>query len=89
MATILSIVLIVFIAGCIAYLYKEGRKLALKFLESIYALTLSQTPPSEFDVKKCDIVRLFTQSVSNFILASFLLTFDILLSIILLNSFLG
>ena len=89
MATFFSIVLILIIAGCIAYLYKEGCKLALKFLESIYALTLSKTLPSEFDEKKSDIVRLFTQSVSNFILASFLLTFDILLSITLLNSLNG
>ena len=89
MSTIISIFLILIIAGCIAYLYKEGCKLALKFLESIYALTLSKTLPSEFDEKKSDIVRLFTQSVSNFILASFLLTFDILLSITLLNSING
>ena len=89
MATFFSIVLIVIIAGCIAYLYKEGCSLALKFLESIYALTLSQTLPSEFDEKKSDIVRLFTQSVSNFILASFLLTFDILMIIILMNSING
>ena len=89
MATILSIVLILIIAGCIAYLYKEGCELALKFLESIYALTLSKTLPSEFDVKKSDIVRLFTQSVSNFIIATFLLTFDILEFIILMNSLNG
>ena len=89
MSTIISIFLILIIAGCIAYLYKEGCKLALNFLESIYALTLSKTLPSEFDEKKSDIVRLFTQSVSNFILASFLLTFDILLSITLLNSLNG
>ena len=89
MATILSIVLILIIAGCFIYLYKEGCELALKFLESIYALTLSKTLPSEFDVKKSDIVRLFTQSVSNFIIATFLLTFDILEFIILMNSLLG
>ena len=86
MATFFSIVLIVFIAGLTFYLYKEGCKLALKFLESIYALTLSKTLPSEFDEKKSDIVRLFTQSVSNFILSSFLLAFDILFCIIFLNS---
>lgn len=85
MATFFSIILIVIIAGCIAYLYKEGCKLALKFLESIYALTLSKTLPSEFDEKKSDIVRMFTQSVSDFILASFLLAFDILMIIILMN----
>ena len=89
MATFFSIVLIVFIAGLTFYLYKEGCKLALKFLESIYSLTLSETLPSEFDEKKSDIVRLFTQSVSNFILASFLLTFDILMIIILMNSLNG
>ena len=86
MSTIISIFLILIIAGCIAYLYKEGCSLALKFLESIYALTLSQTLPSEFDEKKSDIVRLFTQSVSNFILASFLLAFEILMIIIIVNS---
>ena len=89
MSTIISIFLILIIAGCIAYLYKEGCSLALKFLESIYALTLSKTLPSEFDVKKSDIVRLFTQSVSNFIIATFLLTFDILEFIILMNSLNG
>ena len=89
MSTIISIFLILIIAGCFAYLYKEGCSLALKFLESIYALTLSKTLPSEFDEKKSDIVRLFTQSVSNFILASFLLTFDILMIIILMNSLNG
>ena len=86
MATFLSIILIVIIAGCFVYLYNEGHVLALKFLESIYSLTLSETLPSEFDVKKSDIVRLFTQSVSNFILSSFLLAFDILFCIIFLNS---
>ena len=89
MSTIISIFLILIIAGCIAYLYNEGHVLALKFLESIYALTLSKTLPSEFDEKKSDIVRLFTQSVSNFILASFLLTFDILMIIVLMNSLIG
>lgn len=89
MAIFLSIILIVIIAGCFVYLYNEGHVLALKFLESIYALTLSKTLPSEFDEKKSDIVRLFTQSVSNFILSSFLLAFDILFCIIFLNSIIG
>ena len=89
MAKIFSIVLILIISGCSFYLYNEGCKLALKFLESIYALTLSKTLPSEFDEKKSDIVRLFTQSVSNVILASFLLAFEILMIIILTNSLLG
>lgn len=89
MAIFLSIILIVIIAGCFVYLYNEGHILALKFLESIYSLTLSKTLPSEFDEKKSDIVRLFTQSVSNFILSSFLLAFDILFCIIFLNSIIG
>ena len=89
MSTIISIFLILIIAGCIAYLYKEGCSLASRLLGHIYALTLSETLPSEFDEKKSDIVRLFTQSVSNFILASFLLTFDILMIIILMNSLNG
>ena len=89
MATFFSIVLIVIIAGCIAYLYSEGCALASRLLDHIYLLTLSETLPSEFDEKKSDIVRLFTQSVSNFILASFLLTFDILMIIILMNSLIG
>lgn len=88
MATIISIVLILIIAGCIAYLYNEGCSLASRLLDHIYLLTLSETLPSEFDEKKSDIVRLFTQSVSNFILASFLLAFDILMIIILMNSLL-
>ena len=89
MAIFLSIILIVIISGCSIYLYNEGCKLALKFLESIYALTLSKTLPSEFDEKKSDIVRLFTQSVSNVILASFLLAFEILMIIIIVNSIIG
>ena len=89
MDTFFSIVLIVFIAGLTFYLYKEGCSLASRLLDHIYALPLSQTLPSEFDEKKSDIVRLFTQSVSNFILASFLLTFDILMIIILMNSLNG
>ena len=86
MATFFSIILIVIIAGCFVYLYNEGCKLAYRLPDSIYALTLSHTLPSEFDEKKRDIVRLFTQSVSNFILSSFLLAFDILFCIIFLNS---
>ena len=89
MATFFSIVLIVFIAGLTFYLYNEGCKLAYRLPDSIYALTLSKTLPSEFDEKKSDIVRLFTQSVSNFIIATFLLTFDILEFIILMNSIIG
>ena len=89
MATFFSIVLIVFIAGLTFYLYNEGCSLASRLLDHIYALTLSKTLPSEFDEKKSDIVRLFTQSVSNFILASFLLAFEILMIIILMNSLNG
>ena len=85
MATFFSIVLIVFIACCVFYTYNEGCKLAYRLPDSIYALTLSHTLPSEFEEKKRNIVRLFTQSVLNFIIGSVLLNFGILLSIILLN----
>ena len=89
MATFFSIVLIVFIAGLTFHLYNEGCKLAYRLPDSIYALTLSHTLPSEFEEKKRNIVRLFKQSVLNFILGSVLLNLGILLGITLLNSLNG